>query len=59
LEKRELQLAVSTEMFKQQAKVAISKTNPGFKASNGWEQKCAITLSCEHAHPWPRNFRGT
>jgi len=26
-------------MLKQQAKVAISKTNPGFKASNGWEQK--------------------
>ena len=39
LEKRDLQLAVSTEMLKQQAKVAITKTNPGFKASDGWAQK--------------------
>ena len=39
LEKRDLQLAVSTEKLKQQAKMAISKTNPGFKASNRWEQK--------------------
>ena len=34
LEKHDLQLAVSTEMLKQQPKVAITKTKPGFKASH-------------------------
>ncbi len=39
LEMRDLQLAVSSEMLKQQAKVLITPIVPTFKASNGWCQK--------------------
>ena len=39
LEKGDLQLAVSTEMLKQQAKVMVTQVNPEFKASNRWAQK--------------------
>ena len=39
LEKRDLQLAVSTETLKQHTKVETTKTKPGFKASDGWAQK--------------------
>ncbi len=39
LEKRDLQLAVSTEMLKQHARAVVSQVNPAFKASDGWAQK--------------------
>lgn len=39
LEKQDLQLAVSTEMLKQHARVVISQVNTAFKASDGWVQK--------------------
>ena len=39
LEKRDLQLAVSTEMLKQHAKMVVIPVKPTFKASDGWVQK--------------------
>ena len=39
LEMRDLQLAVSSEMLKQKAKVMITPHVPTFKASNGWLEK--------------------
>ncbi len=46
LEMRDLQLAVSSEMLKQQAKVLITPIVPRFKASNGWCQKFMRYDSC-------------
>ena len=38
-EKRDFQLAVSTEMLKQQAKIVVTPTNTAFRASDGWAKR--------------------
>ncbi len=55
LEKRDLQLAVLTEMLKQQAKIVVTQANPQFKASDGWAHKLMRRHSlpcvvCTHIH---------
>ena len=39
LEARDLQVAISSEMLKQNAKLLICPVQPDFKCSNGWVEK--------------------
>ncbi len=64
LEKRDLQLAVSTEMLKQQAKIVVTQANPQFKASDGRAHKFTrhhnlVLRACTSmAHKLPGDHEG-